>query len=150
MNDKLKLTFITVILDILFVYILKLTRTSLRDEIFIGTTLIFHTAFYYALWNYQKELLKVLHVMIYLLIAVSLYVDSVWIQKICLGLSLLIKYLWETEGRCILKDDDEEFGFGEQIEQFNTTMTGSLTASIISKYNVGNHWLLELALNSCL
>ena len=148
MNDKLKLTFITVILDILFVYILKLTRTSLRDEIFIGTTLIFHTAFYYALWNYQKELLKVLHVMIYVLIAASLYVDSVWIQKICLGLSLLIKYLWETEGRRILKDDVEEFG--EQIEQFNTTMTGSLAASIVSKYNIGNHWLLNLALNSCL
>ena len=148
MDDKLKITFITVILDILFVYILKLTRTSLRDEIFIGTTLIFHTAFYYALWNYQKELLKVLHVMIYVLIAASLYVDSVWIQKICLGLSLLIKYLWETEGRRILKDDVEEFG--EQIEQFNTTMTGSLAASIISKYNIGNHWLLDLALNSCL
>ena len=148
MDDKLKLTFMTAIMDILFVYILKLAPTSFRDDIFIGVTLIFHSVFYYALWNHKQELLIVLHLMVYLLIGASLYVDSVWIQKVCLGLALFIKYLWETEGKSLL--ENENFGYEQEVEQFNTTMAGSLAASIISKYNIEQNWLMDLVLNSCL
>ena len=135
-------------MDILFVYILKLAPTSFRDDIFIGVTLIFHSVFYYALWNHKQELLIVLHLMVYLLIGASLYVDSVWIQKVCLGLALFIKYLWETEGKSLL--ENENFGYEQEVEQFNTTMAGSLAASIISKYNIEQNWLMDLVLNSCL
>jgi len=142
-EDKLKLIILTAILDTLFIYVLKLTNTSFNDRIFIALLLTVHSAFYYALWTFNQELIKVLHILVYVFIGASLYVDSVWIQKICLALTLLIKHLWEVEGRCILKLPGENFGYDEEIEKFTNAVAGSLTSAIISKYDL-NHWLLDI------
>ena len=145
-EDKLKLIILTAILDVLFVYVLKLTRTTFVDQVFISLLLTVHIAFYYALFNFNQEMLKILHILVFVFIGASLYVNSVWIQKICLALILLIKHLWETEGRCILKLPGENFGYDEEIEKFANTVAGSLTSTIISKYEL-NHWLLDIFMN---
>tara|TARA_X000001036_G_C20621438_1_gene783269 strand:- start:1007 stop:1462 length:456 start_codon:yes stop_codon:yes gene_type:complete len=145
-EDKLKLICITLILDSLFVYILKLSENSLKDVCFLATALASHLVFYYGLISNDRRTLDILHYGVFVLLSASMSVDSVYIKKVCLLLLFGIKYLWYQEGRCILNEENEIFGYGDEAEQFVNTTIPALIGQIGAHYQI-KEWFIDGALS---
>tara|TARA_B100001094_G_C17984749_1_gene697058 strand:- start:154 stop:552 length:399 start_codon:yes stop_codon:yes gene_type:complete len=123
-EDRIMLGLITVILDIA---ILKANVRSKYDKIWQITVIVSHIAFYIGLILNNQELLDYLHIMVFLTLGYSPFLESRDLKKMCLGLLITIQLLWLWNSRCILSDPCNDYGYGNEVQ----ILTGMLTVMLI-------------------
>tara|TARA_B100000902_G_C26466614_1_gene508079 strand:+ start:57 stop:485 length:429 start_codon:yes stop_codon:yes gene_type:complete len=134
-RDKIKLSAITVFIDIVLITVIFSYPLQLFDKIFVFFILCSHFAFYICLYFYYKKLIDILHCLIFVSLALSVGLENIYLLIICLALTLLIQILWVIEKRCILCEKDESFGIGDQLEIFMILLTFILSYKIGAKRN---------------
>jgi hypothetical protein len=128
--DKKKLYIITGSLDLGLLLMLFFYKFSNFDKIWISTVFITHGLFYYALTYYNKFILDILHIFVFILPALSVFTNNVIIKIVSLLLLLIIQFLWFTEKRCILNEPNENWGFGDELN------IGVIFISFILSFNI--------------
>ena len=114
-NDKYKLYGITIILDIILILILYFNNLQLFDKLWIYLILITHSTFYIALKKDSKKILDILHVLIFIFPILSIFSNNIYIKLVSIFLLIVIQILWVYENRCILNEDKDMFGYGNEI-----------------------------------
>jgi hypothetical protein len=130
MDDSYKLYFLTMILDIGLIIILFINNLVLFDKIWIILVLFAHLLFYYGLKENNRQLLDFLHYSIFLFPIVSIFAKNIFIRLISLFLLVTIQVLWVYEKRCILNEEDQDFGYGNEINYFCIVFTALLALTI--------------------
>lgn len=87
------------------------------DKVFVCVVLFSHFLFYFALYFDEEDLIQTLHYLIFISLAVSIFLENTKLVMICLGLLMTIQILWLVENRCILnkKTETEEFGYSKEL-----------------------------------
>ena len=130
-NDKYKLYGITSILDIILLLILYLNNLQLFDKVWIYLILFIHMVFYVALKENRRGILDILHVFIFLFPVASIFANNIFIKLISIFLLIVIQVLWVYENRCILNEEKNMFGYGNELNTFCIIFTPILALSII-------------------
>jgi hypothetical protein len=133
-GDKKKLYIITAFLDFSLLLTLFFYKFSNFDKIWLLSVFISHGLFYYALTYYNKFILDLLHVLVFILPTISIFANNVLIKIISLLLLLIIQILWVTEKKCILNDPTENWGYGDELNKFVLFTSFILSFNII--YNI--------------
>jgi len=114
--DYLKITSITLFLDILFFIILYTRKLKILDYLFIYNAYIVHILFLTSLFYDDEIMIDISHYLLFILLFISVFIiHDVYILGVCLFLITTIQILWVIEGRCILNKNDQEFGYGKTI-----------------------------------
>lgn len=111
-----KLICITLFIDILLLYCLLKFKLNTYDFNFIIVALGLHISFIYFLLNYHKNIIYFLHVSIFILIALGLFIQNKYLLSIPFILLVIIQILWQLEKKCILNEEDETFGYDNTIQ----------------------------------
>ena len=127
---KNKLYIITALLDFGLLFILFLNNLSGFDNLWILLVLISHGLFYYGLQYNQRKLLDILHYFIFILPSLSIFTNNIFLKILSLLLLLLIQILWIKENRCILNDEDYDFGYGNELNYYVLIFTSILSLNI--------------------
>ncbi len=134
--DYLKITLITLFLDILFLIILCIRKLKILDYIFIYNVYIVHILFLISLFYDEQIIIEMSHYLIFILVFISVFIiHDVYLLSICLLLITIIQILWIVEGRCILNKKDEEFGYGKTISICTLLFTIVMSFIIGKKQN---------------
>tara|TARA_B100001093_G_C26846793_1_gene1023205 strand:+ start:302 stop:715 length:414 start_codon:yes stop_codon:yes gene_type:complete len=110
-----KLIGITLFIDILLIYCLLQFKLNSYDYYFIIITLVLHSLFIYFLINYDKDVIYLLHISIFVLIGLGIFIKNKYLLMIPFILLVIIQILWQLEKKCILNEEDQEFGYDNTI-----------------------------------
>ena len=131
-NKNIILIIITLIIDIVFISILKFSFSSLTnvDKYFIYAMLISHIFFIiYVIKRYIFGL-EILHYMVFFSISFGLFISNKYILMTILFLIVTIQFLWIALDKCILNDIIEqetckkkEFGFSKLLNCYIILLT---------------------------
>lgn len=134
--DYLKITLITLFLDILFLIILCIRKLKILDYIFIYNVYIVHILFLISLFYDEQIIIDISHYLLFILLFISSFIiHDVYILGLCLFLITTIQILWVIEGRCILNKKDEEFGYGNELSIITLLFTIVISFVIGKKQN---------------
>ena len=125
-REQRLLFFITGILDAVLVTMLFSTSMSTIGHTWIISTLILHALFVYGLTDSERRrrLLDILHIFVFLVPTMALFVDNLFIKMLCVGFLIVIQYLWSIENRCILNEKEgSEFGYGDELDIYVKALT---------------------------
>ena len=111
-----KLIYITLFIDILLIYCLLKFKLNTYDFNFIIITLGLHISFIYFLLNYHKNIIYFLHISIFILIGLGLFIQNKYLLMIPFMLLVIIQILWQLEKKCILNEEEETFGYDNTIQ----------------------------------
>lgn len=103
LKDKTFLLWLTIILDLilLVIFVDDTHELGSNDILFIKTIWIIHFFFYRAL--YLQLDMGFYHVMFMLSLLYGLFVESIQLRFLILGMLTLVQILWITEKKCILE-----------------------------------------------
>lgn len=115
--DKLKLFILTAITDISLIYIYVYLTFSIYEQLWLLLTFIVHINFYVGIIYNFRKLLDFLHIFVFLLPFLTLFLQNWYIKFVALLFVLAIQMLWIKEERCILNEinDDKSYGYGKII-----------------------------------
>ena len=130
MNDKYKLYVITVILDIILMLILYFNDLMLFDKLWIYSILLIHLIFYVALEKNIREILDILHTFIFIFPILSIFANNMFIKFVSIFLLIVIQVLWVYENRCILNEEKNAFGYGNELNTFCIVFTSILALNM--------------------
>lgn len=130
-KDKNKLYIITLTIDFFIIYLLLNFELNLFDIIWCLTVLICHLTFIYALKTDYKTLLDFLHILIFTIPLFTVFTENSIIKMITCGLLIIIQLLWIKEKRCILNEENYEFGYSDYLSYY------TLSLSIILSFQTG-------------
>ena len=134
--DNYKLYGITSIIDILLIYSLFNINIVSFDFLFIISSLCLHILFYYSIYNYDKEVIDILHYFVFFMPFLSLFSTIIYIKIACLFLLTIIQCLWIYENRCIMNEREDEFGFGMLPSFYTLFLTIALSLNIGYTYKI--------------
>jgi hypothetical protein len=129
-QDKYKLYIITFIIDLFLIYSLFKINIISFDFIYIIIILCLHILFYYSIYNYDKEVIDILHYFVFLMPFLSLFSTIIYIKIACLFLLTIIQCLWINENRCIMNEPSDDFGFGNLTSFYTLFLTIALSLNI--------------------
>ena len=137
-NDKNLLYLITILLDISLLGIMYFTKTTNYENIWIIATLLCHIVFYFALNKRYVKLLDFLHISVFVLPSLSIFMKNIYIKLLSLILLILIHILWIIKDRCIMMMDDMyNFGFGKKIKVY------VIFICMILSFQIGNSFPIK-------
>uniref|UniRef100_A0A6C0FEW8 Uncharacterized protein n=1 Tax=viral metagenome TaxID=1070528 RepID=A0A6C0FEW8_9ZZZZ len=130
-NQKNKLYIITITLDFFIIYLLLNFELNLIDIIWCLTVLICHITFLYALKTDYKDLLDFLHIFVFAIPFFSVFTTNVITKIVTCVLLYIIQLLWIKEKKCILNEEQYDFGYGDYISYY------TLSLSILLSFQAG-------------
>lgn len=130
MNDYVKVTGITLILDSVLIYIISQCKLVVFDKTFIVCVLLAHILFYYALYYDIDPLIDSLHKILFFFMSVSIFVKNIWLLLLNLFLISTIQVLWIIEERCILNKEHKHFGYAKPLSVLTLLWTILLSMKI--------------------
>tara|TARA_B100000035_G_scaffold178043_1_gene151814 strand:- start:12100 stop:12543 length:444 start_codon:yes stop_codon:yes gene_type:complete len=130
-SDKVKLFILTGVIDLFLFLTLYFTKLNFIDKLWIFSVLVSHSLFFYFLSFYNKYVIDLIHKFIFILPVVSIFCSSLFIKFISLFLLIVIQILWVFENRCILNEEDYEWGYGDYLNSF------VIVFSVILSINIG-------------
>jgi hypothetical protein len=143
--SKIKLFIITILLDLFLLFTVIKYSVSNIDLLWISIVFLCHIAFYVALHNENRFVLDILHYFVFILPSAALFIQNIYIKTISLLLFILIQILWIKEDKCILNEDDYNFGYGNELNYYLIIYTPILALSIGYLHNSTKN----LDLDSC-
>jgi hypothetical protein len=145
-NNKNKLYIITLTIDFFIIYLLLNFELNILDLIWCFTVLICHVTFIYALKTDYKTLIDFLHILIFIIPFFTVFTRNVIIKIVTCGLLIIIQLLWIKEKRCILNEENYEFGYSDYLSYY--TLSLSMLLSFQSGYYLHESNLLGKVYNS--
>jgi hypothetical protein len=135
-DDIIKLISLTLLLDLLLLFILLSQSLKVSDTCFVYNVFLSHFIFLYSLCYGHQLFIDFCHYSLFLLLLISpLILHNLYILCVCLFLVFMIQFLWVVEGRCILnKEGDFFFGFGKTFSICTLLHTIFLSIIIGKKY----------------
>ena len=143
-KNKLKLAFLTCILDIAIIntYVSGTSKNQspiqtantnlpLYDKIFCILILGTHLFFYIFLYFYNEDVLQFIHVIVFLSLGISVFLSNINLIIICLFLIIVIQIQWVIEKRCILNEKKYDFGYSKDLEIYTRIITIILLIKVI-------------------
>ena len=135
-SDYLKITLLTLFLDILFLILLCIRKLKILDYLFVYNVYIIHILFLIRLFYDEQIMIDILHYLLFILLFISVFIiHDVYILGICLFLITTIQILWVIEGRCILNKKNEDFGYGNELNIITLLFTILISFMIGKKQN---------------
>lgn len=115
--DKIKLFVLTLSTDTFLFYIFLYLVNSIYERYWLVLTFLVHINFYIGLVYNLRMLLDFLHLFVFILPFLTLFLNNWYIKLVSLLFVLAIQILWIKEERCILNEPDNNinFGFGKLI-----------------------------------
>ena len=115
--DKLKLFIFTLVTDLSLFYIFIYLTSNIYEKYWFILTFGVHFSFYMGIIFNLRLLLDFLHIFVFLLPFLTLFLNNWYIKLVALFFVLVIQILWINEGRCILNEPEQNisFGFGKLI-----------------------------------
>lgn len=110
--DKLKLFILTIVTDVSLFYIYLFLINTSFDKYWLILTFIVHVNFYIGIVFNLRLLLDFLHLFVFLLPFLTLFLLNWYLKLVSLIFVLSIQILWINEERCILNEPDTDIGFG--------------------------------------
>lgn len=101
-KNKIKLVFITLILDFFLIYIYLNRELVEIDKLFIECILFIHTLFFIALYKSYYKLIDILHIFVFPSFFCFFIIKNFELKLLLLFLLSLIQILWIWEGTCIM------------------------------------------------
>ena len=129
-NDKYTLYTITSIFDITLLLIIYSNDLKYTDNIWIGTVYTSHILFYNGLYYNKRNIINMLHPLIFIVPFSSVFVYNIYIKVLSLLLIILVQFLWIIENRCILNESNETFGYGNSSSYLAILITNILSMNI--------------------
>ena len=115
---------ITIIMDIIFVYTYLNYNLTFIEKTFIMVLLISHILFILSLVFYNKKLIDLLHVVVFMSLTFSIFINNKNLLMISMGLLLFMQYAWIFWGKCILLENNEKsWGFGKELQLFTLILS---------------------------
>ena len=130
-KSKNKLYCLTLFLDIVLIYILCKYELNTFDTIYIQSLLFSHFLFFYGLIYYNKKLLDCLHIVVFIAIFISIFLQNKYLIGLVLLFTIILHLLWIIENKCILNEDSENWGMSKIISIL------TLSINTILAYNLG-------------
>jgi hypothetical protein len=137
-SDKILMTVVLVIFDIIFVCILYTQKLNTFDKTYIYISLIFHIVFYKYLWHYNKDVIYVLHILMIPMFISSLLVKNKYIIMALLFILISILSMWIFLKRCPLNEKNEHLFGGPYTPLSIINYIGSFILLVILIYKVIN------------
>ena len=128
---KNTLYIITITIDFFIIYLLLNFELNLLDLLWCFTVLICHFAFIYALKTDYKNLLDFLHILIFVIPFFTVFTRNAIIKIVTLVLLIIIQILWIKEKKCILNEENYEFGYSDYLSYY------TLILSILLSFQAG-------------
>ena len=128
--SRKKLFLITFFLDLFLLYIIFFNQLNYFDFFWILSVIVCHMLFYYNLVKENRYVLDVLHYFVFIFPSLALFTKNVLIKFVCIFLLILIQILWIIEKRCILNEENTEFGYGNELNYYLIILTPLLAYSI--------------------
>ena len=121
---KIILTIVTLIIDVILIYVYFNFSLNLYDKIYTISILVIHLLFYLFLWWYNSTIIFILHVLLFVCLLLTVFLTNKLILGTALFLLLFIIIAWKICNRCILNEDDQQFGYGTELEICTIILTG--------------------------
>lgn len=119
---------ITIIMDIIFVYTYLNYNLTFIEKTFIMVLLISHILFILSLVFYNKKLIDLLHVVVFMSLTFSIFINNKNLLMISMGLLLFMQYAWIFWGKCILLENNEKsWGFGKELQLFTLILSFAIS-----------------------
>ena len=74
--------------------------------------------------------MDILHIFIFIFPFLSIFANNIFIKFVSIFMLIVIQVLWVYENRCILNEEEEGFGYGNEINTFCIVFTPILAISI--------------------
>ena len=115
-------------MDIIFVYTYLNYNLTFIDKTFIIVLLISHILFILSLVFYNKKLIDLLHVVVFMSLTFSIFINNKNLLMISMGLLFFIQYAWIFWGKCILLENNEKsWGFGKELQLFTLILSFAIS-----------------------
>ena len=102
------------------------------DKLWILLVILTHIIFYYSLFYNKRNILDILHYLVFILPILALFTNNIYIKLVSLFLVVVIQFLWVKENRCILNEkDNKQFGYGNELNY------GVILLTVILSFNIG-------------
>lgn len=134
LKDKLKLSFLTLFVDLGFAYGLCCQKLNIYDKVFSVCTLSTHLIFLYYLYKKNKKKLDLLHCFVPILLIGSSGLTNPLLIFSSLTMLSGIQMLWVIEERCILNDSKDTWGFTKPLQISAILLT--ILLSVKLGYNI--------------
>ena len=128
---KIILTIVTLIIDVMFIYVYFNFPLSLYDKIYIISILVIHSLFYLFLWWYNSTIIFILHVLLFICLLLAVFLTNKVLLGTVLFLLLFIIIAWIIFNKCILNEDGQTFGFGTELEICTIILTGVIIYKLL-------------------
>lgn len=133
--DKIKLFFLTIFID-LVLCLISLFELDYYNLLFIYSLLLTHIIFIISLIYELNLVLKIIHHLVFFYPILSLLITNLYLKLLNLGVIIVVQILWIIEGRCILSETKNEFGYGELTSYFVWLLTFFLLLNILQLINI--------------
>jgi len=128
---KIILTIVTLIIDVMFIYVYFNFPLNPYDKIYIISILAIHSLFYLFLWWYNSTIIFILHVLLFICLLLAVFLTNKVLLGTVLFLLLFIIIAWIIFNKCILIEDDQTFGYGTELEICTIILTGVIIYKLI-------------------
>jgi len=105
-------------------------KNAIFDYVWIFSVILCHILFYYILINYNEYILNILHYFIFILPSLAIFTNNIFINIISFLLMILIQFLWIYEKKCILNENDKQFGYGNELNYYVILLSSLLAFNI--------------------
>jgi len=105
-------------------------KNAIFDYVWIFSVILCHILFYYSLINYNEYILNILHYFIFILPSLAIFTNNIFINIISFLLMILIQFLWIYEKKCILNENDKQFGYGNELNYYVILLSSLLAFNI--------------------
>ena len=105
-------------------------KNAIFDYVWIFSVILCHILFYYSLINYNEYILNILHYFILILPSLAIFTNNIFINIISFLLMMLIQFLWIYEKKCILNENDKQFGYGNELNYYVILLSSLLAFNI--------------------
>ena len=128
--SKNKLFLITFLLDLFLLYIIFFNKLNYFDFFWILSVIVCHLLFYYNLVKENRYVLDILHYFVFILPSLTLFTKNGLIKGVSIFLLILIQILWIIEKKCILNEENTNFGYGNELNYYLIILTPLLAYTI--------------------
>tara|TARA_R110002153_G_scaffold61702_1_gene166362 strand:- start:1867 stop:2283 length:417 start_codon:yes stop_codon:yes gene_type:complete len=129
---KLFLIFLTVLLDIGFLYVIKNESLNEFDKNYLYNLFVIHIIFIVALIYNIKLIIDVSHCFMFIAIYLGFMIENKSILIILFSLSLIQSILKEIVGECILSTEQHSL-FGQNVDKYNQYCVYIILAVLLYK-----------------
>ena len=108
-SEKIAMTVLTIIITIIYIYILYRQKINIFDKIYLITNLVCIIVFYIFLWNYNSDVIYILHILHIIFEILSIFTTNKYLIFTSILKLLFTFSMWIITGRCPLKEKGSKF-----------------------------------------